>query len=527
MSQSIEKNRFLFEVSWEVCNKVGGIYTVITSKAASVKSHYGENFIEVGPLLSHSESLRSADGEAWTRPIHAFFQERSIQYQVGYWDFSEPTKVVLFNVGQFYSVNDVLYKYWKWFRIDSYGASWDFVEPFLFSLLAGEFISYMQEGALSEVKITAHFHEWMCGGGLLYLKREKPQVSTVFTTHATVLGRAIVSNTQITDFNGISPTFESRRNGVVSKHSLEKTVAMEADSFTTVGAAMDFEAEKVLGIRPDHVVLNGLNLEEYHQVASDHLGIQKNRAKVLAKVNQFIGKELPSNTQIWMSSGRSEFYNKGFDLLLDSLKVLEKSLPDSVPPLVVIIGTCVDNCGVSSLRSNTKGRDMTHGRVLTHQLISTEQDEIIQKLKTLCWNNQDPERRVHVLYSPAKLEGNDGFWDIQYNTLLSTCSLTVFLSLYEPWGYTPHESISLGVPTVTTDCAGFSLWALQHERTLTEKVVEVIPRKNVEYSDSLRHVVEAFLWYLERSTEQQKEIKNRALNLSKNGRLVCVLYRVC
>ena len=55
------KDTFLFEVSWEVCNKVGGINTVLITKLKQAIKKFGENYILIGPLLERNTNFIEAN----------------------------------------------------------------------------------------------------------------------------------------------------------------------------------------------------------------------------------------------------------------------------------------------------------------------------------------------------------------------------------------------------------------------------------------------------------------------------------
>ncbi|MCF0172957.1 MAG: hypothetical protein HUJ91_04410, partial [Bacteroidales bacterium] len=49
MSETILMPDYLFEASWEVCNKVGGIHTVLATKALNLSKTLKKHHIHIGP----------------------------------------------------------------------------------------------------------------------------------------------------------------------------------------------------------------------------------------------------------------------------------------------------------------------------------------------------------------------------------------------------------------------------------------------------------------------------------------------
>ncbi len=46
----------MFETSWEVCNKIGGIYTVLSTKAKTLQKIYKDKVVFIGPDVWGSEN---------------------------------------------------------------------------------------------------------------------------------------------------------------------------------------------------------------------------------------------------------------------------------------------------------------------------------------------------------------------------------------------------------------------------------------------------------------------------------------
>ncbi|MEI8055153.1 MAG: DUF3417 domain-containing protein, partial [bacterium] len=468
----MNSNNFLFEVSWEVCNKVGGIYTVLQSKLKQVIKNFGNNYILIGPWHERNKEFVESSSP-FLDAIKKKLIAKNILCHVGYWDTEGKPTVILVEFKQRYKIDDLLYNLWSDFGVDSLGSNYDYQEPILFSTAAGEVIyTLAEEMLIQEQQVIAHFHEWMCGAGLLYLKKRANKIATVFTTHATVLGRAMSQDNK-TIYN-LPSTFDSaaeaRKHEVFAKHSLEKATAREADCFTVVSSVTAEEARVMLGKYPDKIVLNGLDVEQ----KSREIVFAKRsevRAKLLQVASLVIGRSIDVNALLWVTSGRYEFHNKGFDVLLRSLAQLESSLPEKSPPIVVFFLIAAN---WRSKQDSLLTAGLANG-IATHKIDYPASDSIIKLSDEL--GLKKPEHKIHIVFSDAYLQGDDGVFDIAYDKILAACDLSIFPSFYEPWGYTPLESIASSTPTITTDLSGFGCWINNLKRDYVDAVF-VLKRKD-------------------------------------------------
>lgn len=253
---------YIFEVSWEVCNKVGGINTVLRSKAPHAVRAVADGYYLLGPWLDQNPEFEETK-EAGSAEMVKALEERGLKVRIGRWAIAGRPKVVLVDFRGRSDTDKILFSYWKQFGVESLEGGWDYMEPVLFSTTCGEVIEAIHGAVVTENdRAVAHFHEWMCGGGLLYLKQNVPEIGTVFTTHATVLGRSMSGqglNVYSPDIR-IDPHADAKRFGVAAKHSMESACAREADAFTTVSEVTADEATIILGVRPSHVVFNGVDV---------------------------------------------------------------------------------------------------------------------------------------------------------------------------------------------------------------------------------------------------------------------------
>ncbi|MHB8907746.1 MAG: alpha-glucan family phosphorylase [Syntrophales bacterium] len=455
------RDHYLFEVSWEVCNKVGGIYTVITSKLPEATGVYGENYFLLGPDLKTNPDFEETDEECWNR-IRETVAIKEIPCRFGRWKVPGEPKVILVGFGKKYDKEQLLFRIWEDYGVDSIAGGWDYVEPVMFSYAASEVIetAYQLLARPRGMGAVAQFHEWMTGAGLLGLKKRVPEIGTVFTTHATMLGRTLSSSGMdiYTAMDHISPQREASAHNITAKCSMETASAREADCFTTVSEITAREAKNFLGREPDVITLNGLDMENIPDLAADRAPALRSREKLLTAAARFLRRDLPADTRIMVISGRGEFHNKGVGLFLEALGRLNAEQGDNRTILAFLFVLSGYTDLMPCLKSDAFKRDPANPPIATHRLQNEASDPILQTCERLGLKNL-PQNRAQVIFVPAYLNGHDGFLNMTYYEALAGCDLGVFPSYYEPWGYTPLESAAYAVPTVTTDQAGFGLWA--------------------------------------------------------------------
>jgi len=451
---------YLFEVNWEVCNKVGGIYTVISSKLREAMRHYGDRYILLGPDLKTNLDFEETDEDCWTK-IREVTAIKEIPCRFGRWKIPGEPKVILVGFGKKYDKDQLLFSIWEDFGVDSIAGGWDYVEPVMFSYACGEVIETIYNLVIRPqgASAVAQFHEWMSGAGLLCLKKKVPEIGTVFTTHATILGRTLAgSGVDIyTEMDHISPQGEASAHNINAKYSMEVAAARGADCFTTVSDITATEAKNLLGRLPDVITPNGLDMENIPDVSENRTPALKSREKLLKAASHFLKKDFPAGTKIMNISGRYEFHNKGIDVFLNALGRLDKDMAGDTPILafLFVLGGHTDL--IPALQSDYSRPEPGNPPIATHRLRYEASDPILQTCSRVGLRNS-PQNRVNVIFIPAYLNGHDGLINMTYYDALAGCDLGVFPSCYEPWGYTPLENAAYAVPTITTDQAGFGLW---------------------------------------------------------------------
>lgn len=490
MDVSKEQFDLLFETSWEVCNKIGGIYTVLSTKAQTLQKAYKDRVIFIGP-------------DVWTvdNPSPYFKETPSILKQwkaksdlpagvtvrVGRWEVPGRPIVVLVGFDAMYKANNELFgEMWNLYGVDSLHAYGDYDEACAFSHAAAIVIeSICRFHGLEDKRYIAHFDEWTTGMGLLYLKWKLPQVATIFTTHATSIGRSICGNNKplYEYLNAYDGDQMARELNMESKHSLEKAAAMNADCFTTVSKVTAKECEQLLSRRTDIVTPNGFEENFVPGLRAYAAERKKAREKILSVVEALTGSKLPEDTFIVATSGRNEYRNKGLDLYLDAINRLGEIDPERKVLALILVPAWVREPREDLLRAMAEKNEGSPliDPVITHYLNNPDSDAVLCRIHQLGFTNDD-KSLVKAVYVPCYLNGKDGIFDMTYYDLLPGIDATVFPSYYEPWGYTPLESVAFGVPTITTTLSGFGQWILsKYENGFEYCGVDVIARGDYNY----------------------------------------------
>lgn len=505
---------YLFEVSWEVCNKIGGIYTVITSKVREAVKAYGDHYILLGPDLKNNLDFEETSDPCWEKVREAAAM-RNIACRFGRWRIPGDPLVILVSAGRKYDKDQLLYRLWESFGVDSIAGGDDYVEPVMFSVACSEIIEAFYNLCIRphQLPAVAQFHEWMTGAGLLVLKKNVPPIGTVFTTHATILGRALAGSGM--DIYGmmdhIAPQREASAHNIAAKYSLEAAAARGADSFTTVSEITATEAKNFLGRCPDVITPNALDLEIIPDLTADRAPALRARETLLDAASRFLRRNVPENTRIIVISGRYEYRNKGLDVFLEALGRLDKEAGDGPPILafIFVIGGHTDL--IPALRGDLGKTESVPVPIATHRLENESHDPILQACGRFGLTNQS-HNRVQVIFIPAYLNGHDGLINMPYYEALSGCDLGVFPSYYEPWGYTPLESAAYAVPTVTTDQAGFGLWA---QRAFGQmRGVYLLKRRGQPIADIKEQLYTFFVDFLSWSPEEMDERRLNARQIA-------------
>jgi len=510
---------YIFEASWEVCNKVGGIYTVLSTKAKSMQDISRDKVIFIGPdIWKEKESPWFKEDNNiypdWCKAVKA--QDR-LDIRIGRWDIPGQPVVILVSFEQFMPVKDIIYgDMWRKFGVDSLHAYGDYDESCMFAYATGAVIeSFYKYYKLEDKKVIAHFDEWMLGMGALYIKDRLPRVGTVFTTHATSIGRSIAGNGKpLYNYLSVYDSDQMARElNMEAKHSVEKAAAQHVDCFTTVSDITARECRQLLRREPV-VTPNGFE-KDFIPVGDAHeIKRKAARKKLIGVAEKLFGYDIEQDALLVATSGRYEYRNKGIDVFIDAMHRLEqiKQLEKDVIAFIMvpawISGPRADLQDRLKSDKSTVG-PLTHPHI-THWLRNMNNDSVLNQITFLKMENRK-EDKVKIIFVPSYLNGNDGIFDMPYYDLLIGLDVTVFPSYYEPWGYTPHESIAFSVPTITTSLAGFGLWMrkMGDERGMDDGA-EVISRDDYNFIGVSEDICNLVFEMATKSNEQEGVLRKAA-----------------
>ncbi len=575
MTAKRSASTYLIEAGWEVCNKVGGIYTVLRSKAPNMVEEWGEQYALLGPLNDSQAAIEFEDeilGDAIDTAAEALRND-GLEVRVGRWQVSGQPRAILLGLDPLRPQAESQAQ-----RIETLlGIEIPRNDELVMDVVAlsvGVEAFFKHFAAChDESEILAHFHEWMAAVALPLMKDAGWKGGTVFTTHATLIGRYLAMNEE--RFYSRLPEFDAEASaeefGIAAQHGLEKAAAQSADVFTTVSGITGQECIHLLERKPDVLVPNGLNTKRFQAL---HY-LQQRHAENRSKLHKFtMGYFFPSysfdlsQTLYFFTSGRFEFKNKGMDLTLEALSMLNQRLQDLKSPKTVIFLLItkrpVRNMAVHSLeyanmfrefeviaRSVTdevqktlterlasggnidlnemvpdywklRIRRAQHAwnrdwlpPIVTHDVLDDGGDEVLNKLRELeLFNNAHD--KVKIVYHPDFVDSANPLFGMDYEELIRGCHLGVFPSSYEPWGYTPLETLALGIPAISSDLAGFGAYAAEYRRLHQRAGLYVVDRKGKERDESARQLADMMFKFCQQSQRQRIAQRNRAENFAQH-----------
>lgn len=530
MKKELLSPNYIFETSWEVCNKVGGIYTVLSSRAKTLKDNYQDQLVFIGPDLKQPTANVDFKEDAklfpaWKKAAANF----GVKCRIGRWMVpGEPVAVLVDFEPFFEQKNNIYAQAWELFSVDSIRAYGDYDEASMFSYAAARFAEAVVSNCIEQqAKVIYQAHEWMSGLGMLFLKKQLPRVATIFTTHATSIGRSIAGNNKqlYAYFEGYNGDQMARELHMDAKHSIEKQSALQADCFTTVSSFTDRECKQLLDKAADVVLPNGFE-NNFVPNRSAFTKVRREARKQILKVaGALTGCEMPDDTLIVSTSGRNDYRCKGFDVFLESMAQLRAQLNEANSEQQVLALIEVP-CWLKGPRADLQDRLKSKQKatmplpnpVITHDLHNLNDDRIVQEIWKLGLKNL-PTDKVKVLLAPCYLEGNDGIFNMAYYHLLAANDLALYPSYYEPWGYTPLESCAFHTPCVTTDLSGFGQWVdnvLGHSGELKDGVC-VIHRTDGNFYEVAQKMCAVVHEMLLLTTKERTEVRNKAAKLANKA----------
>ena len=484
---------YIFETSWEVCNRVGGIYAVLSTRAASMQAEHPDKVFFFGPDFGDHSDIYFKEDKTFLKEWKSQITNHKspiadIPVRIGRWMVPGEPIAVLLKFDALWPKKDEIYAWaWNRFQVQSHAAYGDYDESCLFGYAAGMVMESLYRHLTGEAGLTAkrsnrrsrsnseaisfcaHANEWQTAFSVFYLQDHCPQIATLFTTHATGIGRSIAGNGKplydyFEAYNGDQMAYELN---MVSKHSVEKQAAHWADCFTTVSDITARECKQLLDKPVDIVTPNGFEPTYVPKGKAFDEKRAEAREALREVAGRMLGGVVPKNALFVCISGRQEWKNKGIDAFASALDKLAQKIYHS---------------------------DQPEREVIAFVMIP--------------YLDRAPARKgkVSAVFVPYYLDGHDPLFGKTYYDLLIGMDVTVFPSYYEPWGYTPLESCAFHVPTITTSLAGFGVWAAQQKDTFGVVVVE---RTDSNFELVTENIAEALLRY-DRLTGEEKEVARKA-----------------
>lgn len=528
MSREVYVPNFIFESSWEVCNKVGGIYTVLYTRAKTLQDKLKDHIMFIGPdVWKEKENPLFEEDASLLKSWRDTAENENLHVRIGRWNVPGHPIAVLVDFQPYFAIkNDIYTRLWEDYGVDSLHAYGDYDEASMFSYAAGlvveSYYNHILKGQCEHVVYQAH--EWMTGLGALYIQKHVPEVATIFTTHATTIGRSIAGNHKplyeyLFAYNGNQMAQELN---VQSKHSIERETAHHVDCFTTVSEVTNRECAELLDKPADVVLMNGFEKDFVPSKAQFARKRREARRKLREVAGALLGTEFDDDVMIISTSGRYEFRNKGIDLYMEAMNrsLRNKDLTRKVLAFVQVPGwVCCPREDLKERLASGKACDTPlEWPLLTHWLHEMSHDQVIDYMKRYnMWNL--PDDKVKVIFVPCYLDGADGIFNMHYYDLLIGMDLTVYASYYEPWGYTPLESVAFHVPCITTNLSGFGLWVNQllgKDGELTDGV-QVVRRTDYNSSEVADAIKDAVTAYAAFTPQEAEKIRHKAADISEHA----------
>ncbi len=534
---------YIFEASWEVCNKVGGIYTVLSTRAKTLQETFPDRVVFIGPDFWQDKEnpLFVEDRNFWADWRREAARE-SIGVRIGRWQVPGKPLVVLVDFKPYFArKNDIYGTLWTEYQVDSLHAYGDYDEASMFSFAAGRVVQSFYNYFLDETKrVVYQAHEWMTGLGALYLQRFVPAIATIFTTHATTIGRSIAGNGKplydyLWAYNG---TQMAEELNVQSKHSIERQTAHYVDCFTTVSEVTARECEELLDKRVDVVLPNGFEMDFVPKGVSFVNRRRKARQRIFEVASALMGTHFDADTMIVGTSGRYEWKNKGIDVFTEALcrTLHNSSLSRQVLALIEVPAwqsgpreDLQERLKAMEKQPTSLTREGLSNRLpnpfVTHKLYEPGCDMVTQMLYRHGVSNRE-SARVKIMFVPCYLDGADGIFNMPYYDLLLGLDLTVYPSYYEPWGYTPLESLAFRVPCITTTLAGFGMWANEQKAAqnkdadecfLDEDGVEVVQRSDYNYDEVAERISNEIIGFANLDSKAVEQARKAARQLAEKA----------
>lgn len=561
--------------------EVGGIFTVIKTKAHVSKAELGEQYVLIGPLKEQyvrTEVEVKDPEDSILRDTLNSMRDNGVRVEYGTWLIDGAPNVLLFDIGSAaWKLNEWKHDFWNNCNIGVPHLDMEANDAIIFGYLVCWFLEEFYKRinqSRGKPLIVSQFHEWMAAIALILIRSRNLDIATVFTTHATLLGRYLCA-ANVDFYNNLDKFRTDTEAGdrqIYHKYCMERAAAHSAHVFTTVSEITALESTHLLGRRPDVITPNGLNVKKF---AASH-EFQNLHSKAKEKINNFVRGHFHGHydfdldkTLYFFIAGRYEFSNKGADMFIEALARLNHYLQvaqsDKTVIAFFIMPAKTNNFNVESLRGQAIAKQlretvdqvqeaigksifekclsgqMPDGRELitddllvklkrctyaiqkstglppicTHNMIDDGNDLILNKFRSCKLFNHRYDR-VKVVFHPEFLSSpeTNPLFGMEYEEFIRGCHLGVFPSYYEPWGYTPAECTVTGIPSVTTNVSGFGCFIADHVADPMSYGVYIVDRRFKSPEESVQQMTQ-YLYDFTRLNRRQRIIqRNRTERLS-------------
>ncbi|XP_068163158.1 glycogen [starch] synthase, liver [Antennarius striatus] len=565
----------LFEVSWEVTNKVGGIYTVIQTKAKISVDEWGDNYYMMGPYFEHNFKTQVEGCEPPNPAIRSAMDtliHNGCQVHFGRWLIEGSPYVILFDIGSAaWNLDRWKGDLWQTCNIGLPYHDREANDSLILGSLIAWFFKELTDRLGDKPNAICHFHEWQAGPGLILSRSRKIPMATIFTTHATLLGRYLCAGN--VDFYNNLDKFdidkEAGERQIYHRYCLERAAVHCAHVFTTVSQITAVEAKHLLHRNPDVVTPNGLNVKKFSAMHE----FQNRHATSKAHIQEFVRGHFYGHldfnldrTLFFFIAGRYEFSNKGADIFLESLSRLNYLLRvhrnDVTVVVFFIMPAKTNNFNVESLKGQAVRKqlwDTAHtvkekfGKklyesllkgempdmnsildrddftimkraiyatqrhslppVTTHNMMEDTTDPILSNVRRIGLFNSRNDR-IKIIFHPEFLSSTSPLLPMDYEEFVRGCNLGVFPSYYEPWGYTPGECTVMGIPSVTTNLSGFGCFMEEHVSDPSAYGIYIVDRRFRSAEESCTQLTQFMFNFCQQSRRQRIIQRNRTERLS-------------
>ena len=565
----------LFEIAWEVCNQVGGIYTVLRSKASVTAEDWGDRYCLIGPYVHEKAAVEFEElelGPVLGKTIEEL-RGAGMKLHYGRWLVTGNPRVVLIDVGASFSkLDEFRHAFWEDCQINFPDSDSETNECVSFGYLLVQFFETLTRQTRSQLPIIAQFHEWLAGAAIPVIKKRQIPVATIFTTHATLLGRYLCASTK--DFYQrlpwINPDQEAGDRQIYHRYCIERGAAHAADVFTTVSDITAIEADHLLKRRPDKILPNGLRVEKFaalHEFQNLH---RESKEKIHQFVQAHFFRSSPfdlDKTVYMFTSGRYEYHNKGIDYFIEALSRLNHHLMHAGSDVTVVafivtaapthhlnIKVLQNHSMLAELKSSCEDiakkfekrlfdsaargelpstdqllsndelvvlKRLLHSRsqtelppIVTHHMVDDASDPVLTHIRHRhLFNNKHD--RVKMVFHPEFISRTNPLFAMDYPEFVRGCHLGVFPSYYEPWGYTPAECAVMGIPSICTDLSGFGAFAQANIPDHNESGIYVLKRRHQDPQDSITDLADIMIKFCAQDRRQRIQMRNKVERLAQ------------